>query len=99
GIHSVGTCRAESCAAVSPGRSRYRSGVLPGCPQPGGSCCTRDHRLGQGQVMDERAAGAVVYLTGDLDRNTLEKSVRAGTLQRLRRGAYGPVVEGEVRSV
>ncbi len=49
--------------------------------------------------MDERAAGAVVYLTGDLDRNTLEKAVRAGTLQRVRRGAYGAVVESEDRYV
>jgi len=40
-----------------------------------------------------------VYLTGDLDRNTLEKAVRAGTLQRLRRGAYGPAVESEDRYV
>lgn len=49
--------------------------------------------------MDERVAGAVVYLTGDLDRSTLERSVRAGTVQRLRRGAYAPVVEHPDRYV
>src|SRR5699024_3242886 len=72
---------------------------MPRCPQPGGGCCLRGRRISQGQVMDGRAAGAVVYLTGDLDRNTLEKAVRAGTLQRLRRGAYGAAVESEDRHV
>lgn len=43
--------------------------------------------------MDERVAGAVVYLTGDLERTTLERWVRAGQLRRLRRGAYAPVIE------
>ena len=35
----------------------------------------------------------MVYLTGDLDRSTLERAVRTGSLQRLRRGAYAPVVK------
>ncbi|HLR28178.1 MAG TPA: hypothetical protein VK086_05750 [Ruania sp.] len=46
-------------------------------------------------AVDERAAGAMVFLSGDLDRTSLERAVRTGTLQRLRRGAYGRVFTGE----
>lgn len=47
--------------------------------------------------MDERTAGAMVFLSRDLDRTSLERAVRDGSLERLRRGAYGRRIEAEDR--
>lgn len=47
--------------------------------------------------MDERTAGAMVYLRRDLDRASLDRAVRDGSLQRLRRGAYGRRIDAEDR--
>ena len=47
--------------------------------------------------MDERAAGAMVFLSRDLDRASLNRAVRDGSLERLRRGAYGRRIDAEDR--
>src|SRR5699024_851658 len=106
------TGRRDGLTGRRDGSQRETAGVprestaVTGCPQPPVGAAPRrltiSHRgpMDAQDAVDERVAGAMVFLSGDLDRTSLERAVRTGTLQRLRRGAYGRVftVEEHVRA-